>query len=47
MMPLDVFRSRAFSATNLVTFLAYAALGGMVLWLVVALQVVAEAQKPA
>jgi EmrB/QacA subfamily drug resistance transporter len=41
MMPLDVFRSRAFSATNAVTFLAYAALNGMVLWLVIALQVVA------
>jgi MFS family permease len=40
MMPLDVFRSRAFSATNLVTFLVYAALSGMVMWLVVALQVV-------
>ncbi len=42
MLPLDVFRSRTFSATNLVTFLVYAALGGMVLWLVVALQVVAH-----
>jgi EmrB/QacA subfamily drug resistance transporter len=41
MMPLDVFRSRAFSATNFVTFLVYAALGGLTLWLVVALQVVA------
>ena len=41
MMPLDVFRSRTFSATNFVTFLVYAALGGMTLWLVVALQVVA------
>jgi EmrB/QacA subfamily drug resistance transporter len=45
MLPLDVFRSRTFSATNLVTFLVYAALGGMVLWLVVALQVVAH-QSP-
>lgn len=45
MMPLDVFRSRAFSATNLVTFLVYAALSGMVLWLVIALQVVAH-QSP-
>ncbi len=42
MMPLDVFRSRAFSSTNVVTFLAYAALSGMVLWLVIALQVVAS-----
>lgn len=41
MMPLDVFQSRPFSATNLVTFLVYAALGGMTLWLVVTLQVVA------
>ena len=41
MMPLDVFGSRTFSATNFVTFLVYAALGGMTLWLVVALQVVA------
>lgn len=41
MMPLDVFKSRPFSATNLVTFLVYAALSGVVLWLVVALQVVA------
>lgn len=41
MMPLDVFRSRTFSATNFVTFLVYAALGGLTLWLVVALQVVA------
>jgi len=45
MMPLDVFRSRTFSATNLVTFLVYAALSGMVLWLVIALQVVAH-QSP-
>ena len=28
MMPLDVFRSRTFSAANLLTFLLYAALGG-------------------
>jgi EmrB/QacA subfamily drug resistance transporter len=42
MLPLDVFRSRLFSATNLVTFLVYAALSGMILWLVVTLQVVAD-----
>jgi EmrB/QacA subfamily drug resistance transporter len=42
MMPLDVFRSRTFSATNFVTFLVYAALGGLTLWLVVTLQVVAD-----
>ena len=41
MLPLAVFRSRVFSATNVVTFLMYAALSGMVLWLVVTLQVVA------
>jgi EmrB/QacA subfamily drug resistance transporter len=41
MLPLDVFRSRTFSATNLVTFLTYAALSGMILWLVITLQVVA------
>lgn len=42
MLPLDVFRSQAFSATNVVTLLVYAALGGMTLWLVIALQVVAN-----
>lgn len=41
MLPLVVFRSRVFSATNVVTFLMYAALSGMILWLVIALQVVA------
>lgn len=41
MLPLGVFRSRPFSATNVVTFLVYAALGGMILWLVITLQVVA------
>jgi len=41
MMPLDIFRSRPFSATNLVTFIVYAALSGLILWLVVTLQVVA------
>jgi EmrB/QacA subfamily drug resistance transporter len=41
MLPLGVFRSRPFSATNIVTFLVYAALGGMILWLVITLQVVA------
>ena len=40
MLPLDVFTVRAFSATNLVTFLVYAALGGVFFWLVVTLQVV-------
>lgn len=41
MLPLDVFRSRAFSATNLATFAVYAAIGGLIFWLVVTLQVVA------
>ena len=42
MLPLGVFRSRIFSATNVVTFLMYAALSGMILWLVITLQVVAR-----
>ncbi|HUP98826.1 MAG TPA: MFS transporter [Aeromicrobium sp.] len=42
MMPVDVFRSRVFSATNLVTLVVYAALGGITVWLVVTLQVVAH-----
>ena len=42
MLPLDVFRSRAFSATNLVTLLVYAALSGITLWLVITLQIVAH-----
>jgi EmrB/QacA subfamily drug resistance transporter len=42
MLPMDVFRSRVFSATNLVTFLVYAALNGMIFWLVITLQVVAR-----
>jgi EmrB/QacA subfamily drug resistance transporter len=41
MLPLDVFRSRPFSATNLVTLLMYAALSGIMVWLVITLQVVA------
>lgn len=40
MLPLDVFRSARFSVTNVVTFLVYAALGGVFFWLVVTLQVV-------
>lgn len=39
MLPLEVFRSRQFSAANLVTFLVYAALGGVFFLLVVHLQV--------
>ncbi len=41
MLPLDVFTSRLFSATNIVTFAVYAALSGVFFLLVVALQVVA------
>lgn len=41
MLPLDVFRSRTFTATNLVTFAVYAALGGVFFFVVINLQVVA------
>jgi EmrB/QacA subfamily drug resistance transporter len=41
MLPLEVFSSRLFTATNLVTFAVYAALAGVFFVLVVALQVVA------
>jgi EmrB/QacA subfamily drug resistance transporter len=41
MLPLPVFRSRAFSATNLVTFAVYAAFGGVFFLLGLNLQVVA------
>ncbi|MEU4164341.1 DHA2 family efflux MFS transporter permease subunit [Actinoplanes sp. NPDC026670] len=41
MLPLRIFRSRAFSGANLVTFLVYAANGGVFLLVVVNLQVVA------
>ena len=41
MLPLVVFRSRAFSADNIVTFAVYAALGGVMFLLVLQLQVVA------
>lgn len=40
MLPLDVFRSRTFSATNLVTFVVYAALAGVFFFVVINLQVV-------
>ena len=40
MLPLDTFRSRAFSAANLVTFVVYAALSGVLLLVVLNLQVV-------
>ena len=41
MLPLDVFRSRAFTAANLVTFAVYAALGGVFFLLVLQLQITA------
>jgi EmrB/QacA subfamily drug resistance transporter len=41
MLPLDVFSSRLFAATNVVTFAVYAALSGVFFLLVVALQVAA------
>jgi EmrB/QacA subfamily drug resistance transporter len=40
MLPLGIFASRVFSATNAVTFTVYAALGGIFFWLVMTLQVV-------
>lgn len=40
-VPLHLFRSRAFSATNVVTFLVYAALSGIFFFLAITLQVVA------
>jgi len=40
MMPLDVFESRVFDAVNIVTFVVYAALGGLFFMLVITLQVV-------
>jgi EmrB/QacA subfamily drug resistance transporter len=41
MLPLDVFRSKAFTGANLVTFLVYAANGGVFFLVVLNLQVVA------
>ncbi|MDI6105682.1 DHA2 family efflux MFS transporter permease subunit [Actinoplanes sp. NEAU-A12] len=41
MLPLEIFRSAAFSGANLVTFLVYAANGGVFFLVVVNLQVVA------
>jgi EmrB/QacA subfamily drug resistance transporter len=38
MLPLDIFRSRQFSAANLVTFVVYGALGGVFFLLAVELQ---------
>ena len=40
MLPLDIFRSRQFSAANAVTVTVYAALGGMLFLFVVQLQIV-------
>ena len=41
MLPLDVFASRQFTAVNVITFLVYAALGGVLFLLVLQVQVVA------
>ncbi|HVQ86730.1 MAG TPA: MFS transporter [Actinomycetes bacterium] len=41
MLPLAIFSSPLFRATNLVTFAVYAAIGGVFFWLVLNLQVVA------
>jgi EmrB/QacA subfamily drug resistance transporter len=41
MLPLSVFRSRQFSAINVVTLVVYAALGGMFFFLTLQLQIVA------
>ena len=41
MLPLSIFSAPRFGATNLVTFLMYAGLGGVFFWLVLTLQVVA------
>jgi EmrB/QacA subfamily drug resistance transporter len=40
MLPLGIFSSAAFTATNIVTFAVYGALGGLFLFLVLSLQVV-------
>jgi EmrB/QacA subfamily drug resistance transporter len=42
MLPLNVFASRQFSAVNLITFIVYAALGGMIFLLVLQLQLVSH-----
>ena len=39
MLPLDIFRSRQFTSANLVTFVVYAALGGVFFLLIVFLQI--------
>jgi hypothetical protein len=41
MLPLEIFRHRAFTAANLVTFAVYAAIGGVFFLVVLNLQVVA------
>jgi EmrB/QacA subfamily drug resistance transporter len=41
MLPLGIFRSRQFTATNVVTFIVYAALGGVLFLLPIVLQEVA------
>lgn len=41
MLPMSIFSAPRFAVTNIVTFLVYAALGGVFFWVVVTLQVVA------
>jgi EmrB/QacA subfamily drug resistance transporter len=38
MLPLNIFSSRVFTATNAVTFMVYAAISGVFFWLVITLQ---------
>lgn len=47
MLPLEIFRSRPFTAANLVTFAVYAALSGVFFLVVLDLQVVAGFSPPA
>ena len=45
MLPLGIFRSRAFSAANLVTFAVYAAMSGVFFLVVLNLQVVVHFRR--
>jgi Na+/melibiose symporter-like transporter len=40
-LPVGLFRSRLFSILNVITFVVYAALGAIIMWLVLALQIIA------
>ena len=46
MLPLGLFRSRTFSAANVMTLLVYAALGAVLFFLVLQLQTVGRLQRP-